>query len=92
MNESNAIDNLKTRAAWHSDYEQACKDRQQLIAICDTKEAEIRALRRAITNARNFAHNNGWTMRTFARLIGVSATQLSAWTDEIPSREPDFKD
>jgi DNA-binding transcriptional regulator YiaG len=92
MNEPNAMDNLKTRATWHSDYEQACKDRQSLIAICDTKEAEIQALRRALRKAREFAHNNGWTMRIFARVIGVSATQLSAWTDEIPNREPDFKD
>ena len=76
----------------NEEFEQLCKDRQQLIAICDKKEAEIQALRRAITNARKFAHNNGWTMRTFARLIGVSATQLSQWTDSTAEREPDFKD
>ena len=88
-----AVERVSTgKGTMTMEHEQCRKDRQQLIAICDTKEAEIRALRRAITNARNFAHNNGWTMRTFARLIGVSATQLSEWTSDPITTEPDFKD
>lgn len=92
MGEIDPIDRLRTRATWISDYEQACQDRQQLIAICDAMAAEIQALRRALTKARLIARLNGYSMREFAQKIGITPTQLSAWTDEIPDREPDFKD
>ena len=49
-------------------------------------------LREALKQARLLAQRNGYTMREFAGQIGITPTQLSAWTDEIPNREPDFKD
>ena len=49
-------------------------------------------LREAIKQARRFARDNDYTMREFAANIGITPAQLSAWTDEIPDREPDFKD
>lgn len=55
-------------------------------------ESEIRSLREALRQAREFASDNHYTMREFAEYIGITATQLSAWTDATPSREPDFKD
>lgn len=55
-------------------------------------EAENARLREALKQARRFAADNHYTMREFAAKIGITPTQLSAWTDEIPDREPDFKD
>lgn len=49
-------------------------------------------LREALKQARRFASDNHYTMREFAEYLGITPTQLSAWTDEIPNREPDFKD
>lgn len=54
-------------------------------------QAENAKLREALKQARLLAQRNGHTMREFAAIIGITATQLSAWTDEIPNREPDFK-
>jgi CRISPR/Cas system-associated protein endoribonuclease Cas2 len=55
-------------------------------------EKENAALREALKQARKFALNNNYTMRQFALALGITAAQLSAWTDEIPTTEPDFKD
>lgn len=55
-------------------------------------EIENQRLRQALAKARGISRNNGWTTREFAKAIGVTPTQLSSWTDEIPDREPDFKD
>lgn len=55
-------------------------------------ESEIRSLREALKQARHFAKRNGYTMREFSERIGITAAQLSAWTDEIPDRQPEFKD
>lgn len=55
-------------------------------------EAENAKLREALKQARHFANGHHYTMREFAAIIGITPTQLSAWTDEIPNREPDFKD
>lgn len=55
-------------------------------------EIENKNLREALKQARHFAKRNGYTMREFSERIGITATQLSAWTDEIPTTEPDFKD
>ena len=49
-------------------------------------------LREALKRARELARKDCLSMREFAREIGVTPTQLSAWTDEIPNKEPDFKD
>ena len=54
--------------------------------------AENAKLREALKQARRFASDNHYTMREFAANIGITPTQLSAWTDETPGREPDFKD
>tara|TARA_R110000868_G_scaffold322403_1_gene583341 strand:- start:243 stop:455 length:213 start_codon:yes stop_codon:yes gene_type:complete len=53
---------------------------------------ENAALREALKKARWQLRNQGYTMREIALGMGVTASQLSAWTDEIPDREPDFKD
>lgn len=58
----------------------------------DQLETENAKLRKALQQARLLAQRNGYTMREFAGQIGITPTQLSAWTDEIPDREPDFKD
>jgi hypothetical protein len=58
----------------------------------DLLNRENAALREALKQARKFSRIHGYTMRQFALAIGVTAAQLSAWTDSIPEREPDFKD
>lgn len=55
-------------------------------------EIENKNLREALKQARLLAQRNGYTMREFSGRIGIAAAQLSAWTDEIPDRQPDFKD
>lgn len=55
-------------------------------------DQENARLREALKQARRFAADNHYTMREFAEYIGITPTQLSQWTDEIPDREPDFKD
>lgn len=52
-------------------------------------------LREALKKAREFARDShNVTTREFAKAIGVSALQLSKWTDSLPNpeQEPDFKD
>jgi transcriptional regulator with XRE-family HTH domain len=61
------------------------------LVVKELKKENV-ALREALKQARKFAYNQGYTMRQLAKAIGITATQLSAWTDEIPEREPDFKD
>jgi uncharacterized protein (UPF0335 family) len=55
-------------------------------------EKENAALREALKQARKFAYDQGYTMRQLAKAIGITAAQLSAWTDSTPNREPDVKD
>ena len=55
-------------------------------------EIENKNLRKALNLSRKFACNVGYTSRMFAAYLGITATQLSAWTDSVPNREPDFKD
>lgn len=78
MSESNAIDKR--------DYEQACKDRQQLISISDLRGAEIVQLRNALANAMHIALHHGYTRSRFAQMINVTEAQLLRWIDsqEIP--------
>lgn len=59
--------------------------------VKDLRE-ENKNLREALKQARQLFNKQGYTMRYFAKCIGITASQLSAWTDEIPDREPDFKD
>jgi len=60
--------------------------------IVQELRAENAKIREALKQARLLAQRNGYTSREFAQCMGITATQLSAWTDEIPNREPDFKD
>ena len=61
---------------------------QQIVEL----ELENKNLREALKQARQFALIQGYTSREFAQCIGITAAQLSAWTDSTPDREPDFKD
>ena len=61
---------------------------QQIVQL----EIENKNLREALRQARFFANGHHYTMREFAECIGITAAQLSAWTDSTPNREPDFKD
>ena len=61
---------------------------QQIVQL----EIENKNLREALRQARAFASDNHYTMREFAEYLGITASQLSAWTDQVPNREPDFKD
>lgn len=58
----------------------------------DQLETENAKLREALKQARQFALIQGYTSREFAQCIGITAAQLSTWTDSVPNREPDFKD
>ena len=55
-------------------------------------ESENAKLREALKRARKLAKVDGYTSRDFAAFIEITPTQLSAWTDDIPARKPDFKD
>ena len=68
------------QAAWNTE--------QQIVKL----EIENKNLREALKQARWQLRNQGYTMRQIALGMGITPTQLSAWTDEIPDREPDFKD
>lgn len=63
-----------------------------MYVIIQELRTENAKLREALKKARLIARVNGYSMREFAAKIGITPTQLSAWTDEIPDREPDFKD
>lgn len=57
----------------------------------DELRRENAALKKALRAARVFILNrHGITTREFAKLCGISAAQLSAWTSEIPNRPPDL--
>lgn len=68
-----------------SDYGMAAEEANRL-------RMENAALRESLKKARRFASDNHYTMREFAEYLGITPTQLSAWTDETPHRELDFKD
>lgn len=60
-------------------------------AECDELRRENEALKKALRAARVFILNrHGITTREFAKVCGISAAQLSAWTSEIPNRPPDL--
>ena len=63
-----------------------------MYVIIQELRTENAKLREVVKQARRFAADNHYTMREFAEYIGITPTQLSTWTDEIPNREPDFKD
>ncbi len=55
-------------------------------------QKEVESLKIALMNARQFAREQGVTMRKFAQIVGVSGTQLSKWTDLEVKRKPDLVD
>lgn len=65
---------------------------KDMIAESVYKESdEVNALKEALKNARNFVREvANVTSRDFASAIGITATQLSAWTSEEPKTPPDF--
>ena len=64
----------------------------KMYVVIQDLQTENKNLREALKQARHFANVAGVTSQEFAAIIGITATQLSAWTDEIPDRQPDFKD
>ena len=64
----------------------------RMYVVIEDLHKENKALREALKKARLIARVNGYSMREFALKIGITPTQLSAWTDSTPDREPDFKD
>ncbi len=54
-------------------------------------QAENRSLREALKQSRQFARDVGYSSQMFAAQIGITASQLSVWTDSTPTTEPDFK-
>lgn len=67
-------------------------DMSTALTYAEALRIENKRLCEALKRARELARKDCLSMREFAREIGVTPTQLSAWTDEIPNREPDFKD
>lgn len=61
---------------------------QQIVKL----EIENKNLREALKQARDIADNYYLTPQEFAKYLGITTAQLSRWTDETPSRQPDFKD
>lgn len=55
-------------------------------------ESENAKLREALKQAWKLAKLEGYTSSDFARFVEITPSQLSAWTDGIPARKPDFKD
>ena len=57
----------------------------------DELRRENAALKKALRAARVFILNrHGITAIEFAKVCGISAAQLSAWTSEMPNRPPDL--
>lgn len=81
--EVNEIPTLMSGPGW------CCSNELKQVVQLEQENAKLRAVMR---QARAIALASGVTMREFAKNLGITATQLSAWTDETPDREPDFKD
>ena len=86
----------KETAEWHDEFEETARKLFALVSMRETVWLDMKhenaALREVLKKARWQLHNQGYTMREIAAGIGITPTQLSAWTDEIPDRQPDFKD
>ncbi len=61
-------------------------------ALSEVREmaAEILKLRSALKQARDTMRLDGVTLRGFSQLFGVSPTQMSQWTADDVTTEPDF--
>ena len=55
-------------------------------------ELENARLREALKRARELARVHNYTMREFATHCGITPFELSEWTSERLTTEPDFKD
>ncbi len=55
-------------------------------------EVENHRLREALTGARQFCFNQGYTLRQFAAGCGSNVYQISEWTGKQELGEPDFVD
>jgi len=55
-------------------------------------QVENQRLREALTNARQFCWNQGYTLRQFAAGCGLDVYQISFWTEKKELDEPDFVD
>ena len=55
-------------------------------------QAENQRLREALTGARQFCWNQGYTLRQFAAGCGSNVYQISEWTGKSELGEPDFVD
>ena len=64
------------------------------LAILQLKnlQAENQRLREALTGARQFCWNQGYTLRQFAAGCGSNVYQISEWTGKSELGEPDFVD
>lgn len=58
----------------------------------ESLKAENEALKAVLSRAREVANENGVTMRDFAKQLGITPTQLSQWTSESVTQDPDLKD
>lgn len=58
-----------------------------LLAICELNDMKL-----AIKNQREAARLRGVTLREFAKQCGVSAVQISRWTEKEVKSDPDFID
>lgn len=68
-------------------------DHSQWIADVEELRRENRELKLALSNARTNAKLlDKVTTREFATRCGITATQLSQWTDHMPTRRPDLID
>ncbi len=61
----------------------------KMYVVIQDLQTENARLREALKKARIIARVNGYSMREFASKLGITPTQLSAWTDSTPDREPD---
>ena len=86
----------KETADWHDEFEETARRMFRLVSQRETVWLETKrenaALREALKQSRQFARDVGYSSRMFAAQIGITAAQLSKWTDSAPATEPDFKD
>lgn len=86
----------KEIADWYDEADAIARKLHQLLSQraieAVVMKCENKQLRAALRQARCIALASGVTMREYARNLGITPTQLSKWTNEIPEREPDFRD
>jgi len=96
VKEISTMNEAKEIAEWYNEADAMAKKLHQLLCeraiYSSVMECENKQLRAALRQARCIALASGVTMREYAKNLGITAAQLSAWTDQIPDREPDFKD